>query len=196
MHLQGVSTIDHRSVIIDKPDPFSTHSNHRPNTSSPNNSFVSMIRSNILILISVTLVVIVPSVVSLKCWDCNSYFNDRCGDPFDPTLFDKVDCSQVKPSHLQGNTTQFCRKTRQIINDRTTIIRGCGYIADDSIDKACIKLSGSSDATRMLCSCSKEACNGATIQFNLSTQFLVIVCTSITLLMKLNLNNWPVFKLN
>lgn len=52
---------------------------------------------------------------ALVCYDCNSEYDRRCGDPFDPYSIGLVNCSkQDPPEHLKDrNKPILCRKTTQ-----------------------------------------------------------------------------------
>ena len=51
---------------------------------------------------------------AIRCWDCNSKFDPRCGyDKFDNHTLEALDCSQTTPSHLEGMTASYCRKITQ-----------------------------------------------------------------------------------
>lgn len=50
---------------------------------------------------------------AIHCWDCNSAYDPRCGDPFDNHSIALVDCSQMSYTHLAVKEATFCRKTTQ-----------------------------------------------------------------------------------
>lgn len=56
------------------------------------------------------------SIVSsaIECYQCNSEYDPRCGDPFDPYSLGKVNCSlKTRLEHLPNADPILCRKTRQ-----------------------------------------------------------------------------------
>lgn len=51
---------------------------------------------------------------ALRCYQCNSEYDPRCGDPFDEYSLGQVNCSLKEPlEHLPGSEPVLCRKTRQ-----------------------------------------------------------------------------------
>lgn len=52
---------------------------------------------------------------ALMCYDCNSEYDRRCGDPFDPYSIGVVNCSKQEPlEHLKDKYKPIlCRKTTQ-----------------------------------------------------------------------------------
>lgn len=45
---------------------------------------------------------------AIKCWDCNSYLDKNCGDPFDNRTLSVTDCSLIADRNMQK-----CRKIMQ-----------------------------------------------------------------------------------
>ncbi|BFG04221.1 uncharacterized protein DMAD_03237 [Drosophila madeirensis] len=99
---------------------------------------------------------------ALMCYDCNSEFDPRCGDPFEPYSIGEVNCSKQEPlEHLKDKyKPTLCRKTVQKIYGKTRIVRGCGYIHDERTDVECVRRSGTHDVAATYCSCTKDLCNG------------------------------------
>lgn len=55
-----------------------------------------------------------PVTSAIECYQCNSEYDPRCGDPFDEYSIGKVNCSLKPPlEHLPGQTPVLCRKTTQ-----------------------------------------------------------------------------------
>lgn len=55
-----------------------------------------------------------PVTTALMCYDCNSEYDRRCGDPFDPYSIGEVNCSKQEPrEHLKDKVPVLCRKTVQ-----------------------------------------------------------------------------------
>lgn len=51
---------------------------------------------------------------SIICYKCNSKYDPRCGDPFNPYTIGMVDCNITEvPHHLKGNEPALCRKSVQ-----------------------------------------------------------------------------------
>lgn len=56
----------------------------------------------------------IPVTTALMCYDCNSEYDPRCGDPFDPYSIGEVNCSKQEPrEHLKDKVPVLCRKTVQ-----------------------------------------------------------------------------------
>lgn len=54
------------------------------------------------------------SGLSIKCWECRSETDPKCGDPFDNTSVPITDCKQKDGlEHLPGVKPTMCRKIRQ-----------------------------------------------------------------------------------
>lgn len=65
-----------------------------------------------LIVFIVTLCFVPSKVLSIHCFDCNSFYDARCSDPFDnSTTLSVVNCD-AKPNSIDLKST-FCRKTTQ-----------------------------------------------------------------------------------
>ncbi|XP_019870827.1 uncharacterized protein LOC109599298 [Aethina tumida] len=104
--------------------------------------------------------------VSLRCYDCNSEFDPRCGDPFDPYTIGIVNCTDRRPPEqllelAPDIQPKVCRKLVQKVEGKTRIIRGCGYLRDDRDDKECVIRSGTKDVHVKYCACTKSLCNSA-----------------------------------
>ncbi|EDW60738.1 UPAR/Ly6 domain-containing protein crok [Drosophila virilis] len=100
---------------------------------------------------------------ALMCYDCNSEYDPRCGDPFEPYSIGEVNCSKQEPlEHLKDKyKPMLCRKTVQKIYGKVRVVRGCGYIPDERTDKECIRRLGTHDVSATYCACTQELCNGA-----------------------------------
>ncbi|KAH1003892.1 uncharacterized protein LOC109534372 isoform X1 [Dendroctonus ponderosae] len=108
----------------------------------------------------------------LQCYDCNSAYDPRCGDPFNPYSIGIVNCSEQKPpEHLinpelhpnQRLKPTVCRKLVQKVEGKKRVIRECGYIMDDRDDKSCPRRTGTKEVEVFYCSCTKPLCNQGAI---------------------------------
>lgn len=61
-----------------------------------------------------TISLTIAAVVGIHCYDCNSFFDPQCGDPFKDYPLGKVDCDELKNNTLPaGSNATFCRKIIQ-----------------------------------------------------------------------------------
>ncbi|XP_033225276.1 uncharacterized protein LOC117178128 [Belonocnema kinseyi] len=97
------------------------------------------------------------------CYQCNSAYDPRCGDPFDPYSLGTVNCSfQPRLEHLSHIEPSICRKISQKVYGRERVVRGCGVLSDESSDnKACVRRTGTHDVQAFYCACTGDLCNGA-----------------------------------
>ncbi|XP_037950699.1 uncharacterized protein LOC119681592 [Teleopsis dalmanni] len=127
---------------------------------------------------------------ALMCYDCNSEFDPRCGDPFHPYSIGEVNCSKQEPlEHLKDKyKPTLCRKTTQKIYGKVRVVRGCGYIPDERDDGECMKRLGTHDVQAIYCACTTDLCNHAAptlltknfvvnaLPYTLATIFVLITC--------------------
>lgn len=110
--------------------------------------------------------VVVILVLSIKCWDCRSDNDPKCGDPFDNSTLVITDCSQEKElEHLPGVRPTMCRKIRQKAHGEWRYFRSCAYMGEPGIEgdeRFCLMRTGSYNIFMEYCTCnSKDGCNGA-----------------------------------
>jgi len=130
---------------------------------------------------------------AIKCWECNSKHDPRCGDPFSNFSIALVDCDQKSAdiTHLldeheklkytvdEGGEPKatICRKTYQFVEEELRIVRGCGWVPNNSeytTGKTCFNRAGTHHVQIFHCVCHEDGCNTATSNFQLS-QFLAIL---------------------
>jgi hypothetical protein len=120
-----------------------------------------------------------PTVSGIKCWECNSAFDKRCGDPFQNMTSELVDCDQRTPEmeHLpldkNGEKYQanICRKTYQSIREEVRVIRSCGWLPNKAqfADRTCYTKTGTFQVMVFHCVCHEDGCNsGSYIALSLS----------------------------
>ncbi|XP_055306703.1 uncharacterized protein LOC129570994 [Sitodiplosis mosellana] len=110
----------------------------------------------------ISLACLFGATTSIECYQCNSEYDPRCGDPFDPYSLGKVNCSLKYPlDHLPTNEPVLCRKTTQKIFGKVRVVRDCGYLVSDFDNKGCLKKSGTFEVQNFFCSCTNDLCNHA-----------------------------------
>lgn len=102
-------------------------------------------------------------VDAIICYDCNSEYDPRCGDPFDPYTLGQIDCNERQAlDHLSGANATLCRKLVQRIGTKIRVVRTCGYIEEAGRDGGlCASRSGTHDVNVQYCSCKGNLCNAA-----------------------------------
>ena len=111
---------------------------------------------------------------AIKCWECNSKYDGRCGEDFSNYSVALVDCDQRQNlvAHLDPLdptvTTEppkatLCRKTVQTVEGETRIIRGCGWInnTESLKDRVCFHRAGTKEIQMLHCICRTDSCNVA-----------------------------------
>merc|ERR1712062_660638 len=134
------------------------------------------------------LILAIQSGTALKCWECNSKYDSRCGDPFSNYSVALVDCDQKHEDvgHLiEGFETdnktgepqaKFCRKTYQTVHDEIRIIRGCGWLPNTGLVKGrtCFNRAGTHQIQLLHCVCDTDGCNTASTM-KLSNFFAMLI---------------------
>lgn len=122
---------------------------------------------------------------AIKCWECNSQYDHRCGEHFDNFTVALVDCDQrsSEVAHMDRETmvrynaytpseandiqdtskARVCRKTTQLVEGKTRVIRGCGWIRNTGYtkDRQCYMRTGTKEVLVYHCSCNTDGCNTA-----------------------------------
>jgi len=123
------------------------------------------------------------TVYAIHCWDCSSHINPGCGDYFSNNSFAMVDCDQKVKPHLQDQKATLCRKVIQKVQgeSRPRIIRSCGWIVDDSVNRGCVRRAGTFSVLIEYCTCDRDGCNGSTSlsASQVATFLAVISCLSV-----------------
>ncbi|KDR22857.1 hypothetical protein L798_00175, partial [Zootermopsis nevadensis] len=115
---------------------------------------------------------------SIECYQCNSAYDPRCGDPFDNYSLGQVNCSMKPPlEHLTELVPTLCRKIIQKVNGKVRVVRGCGYISDVS-PRSCIQRSGTHDVQVQYCSCKGNLCNTGERQQSISASHHILLVVS------------------
>eukprot|EP00094_Tigriopus_californicus_P004977 TCALIF_04793-PA protein Name:"Similar to qvr Protein quiver (Drosophila pseudoobscura pseudoobscura)" AED:0.18 eAED:0.18 QI:20/0.5/0.4/0.8/0.5/0.4/5/839/158 len=84
--------------------------------------------------------VLVSTGGAIKCWECNSKYDARCGDPFSNYSVAMVD--------FEGDVR---------------VVRGCGWLENiDSLkDRECFNRAGTNQIQVYHCICKEDGCNSA-----------------------------------
>ncbi|XP_045446992.1 uncharacterized protein LOC123655200 [Melitaea cinxia] len=99
---------------------------------------------------------------SIFCYDCNSAFDPRCGERFDPFSLGVVNCSlKDPPEHIEPVEPTFCRIIKMEIYGNVRIVRQCGYLKEESEEHTCRKQTGNGEVFVTYCTCDTDLCNGA-----------------------------------
>ncbi|EDW76497.1 uncharacterized protein Dwil_GK15491 [Drosophila willistoni] len=106
------------------------------------------------------------TVQAIKCWDCRSDNDPKCGDPFDNSTLAITDCTQEHElEHLPGVRPTMCRKIRQKVHGEWRYFRSCAYMGEPGIEgdeRFCLMRTGSYNIFMEYCTCnSKDGCNAA-----------------------------------
>ncbi|XP_018393566.1 PREDICTED: uncharacterized protein LOC108772526 [Cyphomyrmex costatus] len=98
---------------------------------------------------------------AIICYQCNSEYDPRCGDPLDSYTLGTVNCSfQPRLEHLSHLEPTLCRKISQKVYGKERVVRSCGYITDAEKDNGeCLMRSGTHDVRAVYCSCTGDLCN-------------------------------------
>ncbi|XP_012276725.1 uncharacterized protein LOC105697710 [Orussus abietinus] len=97
---------------------------------------------------------------AIICYQCNSAYDPRCGDPFDPYSLGTVNCSiQTRPEHLSHMEPVLCRKMSQKVYGKVRVVRGCGFITDERDNGECLLRTGTHDVKARYCACTGDLCN-------------------------------------
>jgi len=127
------------------------------------------------------LILAIQSGTAIKCWECNSAYDSRCGDPFSNYSVALVDCDQKRddvdhletgfePDEAGDPKALMCRKTYQYVNEEVRIIRGCGWIENYGFvkDRTCFNRAGTHQVQIIHCVCGEDGCNSAPRALSLS----------------------------
>ncbi|KAK9297044.1 hypothetical protein QLX08_009139 [Tetragonisca angustula] len=124
-----------------------------------------MIANRLAPIVTLVLVVLLSTIhhgEAIICYQCNSEYDPRCGDPFDPYSLGTVNCSfQPRLEHLNHLDPVLCRKISQRVYGKIRVVRGCGYITDKRDDADCLIRSGTHDVHAVYCACTGDLCNSA-----------------------------------
>ncbi|XP_061388231.1 uncharacterized protein LOC133323307 [Musca vetustissima] len=117
---------------------------------------------------SILVLCLAQTVLSIKCWDCRSDNDPKCGDPFDNSTLVITDCNQLKDlEHLPGVRPTMCRKIRQKAHGEWRYFRSCAFMGEPGIEgdeRYCLMRTGSYNIFMEYCTCnSKDGCNGASL---------------------------------
>lgn len=126
---------------------------------------------------------ILPGTVAIKCYECNSKLDPRCGEPFNNFTIALVDCEQQRKNdipHLDDEQLgiynrevdeegkyiddkvnkdetpiSFCRKTLQTLNDERSVVRGCGWVKNFGTlrNRKCFSRTGTHQIQMYHCVC-------------------------------------------
>ncbi|XP_063976962.1 uncharacterized protein LOC135162433 [Diachasmimorpha longicaudata] len=118
------------------------------------------------------------------CYECNSRFDPRCGDPFDPYGLGIVNCSlQPRLEHMSSLEPTVCRKISQKVYGKIRVVRSCGYLTDERDNAACVRRAGTHEVFAWYCGCTTDLCNSAPTNI---PQFNIFCVLAIALALMIN----------
>ncbi|XP_071532617.1 UPAR/Ly6 domain-containing protein crok-like [Panulirus ornatus] len=118
----------------------------------------------------------------IRCWECNSAFDPRCGEShFDSNTLDTVDCDQLNRRHLAGKDAIYCRKIVQSIQNEVRTVRGCGWLEETKAPVGgCYTRTGTKDIMVTYCHCDHDECNsGNTVMASVGLAAVVLMLTKL-----------------
>ncbi|CAF0742611.1 unnamed protein product [Rotaria sordida] len=114
----------------------------------------------------VILIVLIPSVINLECYFCNSNDDEECASDNLPDIY---------KNHCEVSLDPYCRKIVQTISGSKSVVRTCG---SKSGSKTCYKTAGKNMAN--VCSCNTDYCNNA-ISLNQQQRIITMISSPIVL---------------
>ncbi|CRK99445.1 CLUMA_CG012612, isoform A [Clunio marinus] len=149
--------------------------------------------SKILFVTTFALIVIgiAPKVSGLKCYECNSFNNTDCLDPFVHSNAEGFynECLPINKdiksitNEVETVEARWCRKLTQNVYGKIRIIRSCGFINEteqsENVDKSCYKSAFTSHVSSIYCACAEDGCNYAT--HNIPVNFLFLITSLIVI---------------
>ncbi|XP_017481306.1 PREDICTED: uncharacterized protein LOC108370491 [Rhagoletis zephyria] len=116
------------------------------------------------VLVSTLLMCLLQLGSTIKCWDCRSDNDPKCGNPFDNSSLVITDCAhEPELLHLPGVRPTMCRKIRQKMYGEWRYFRSCAYMGEPGIEgdeRFCLMRTGSYNIFMEYCTCnSKDGCN-------------------------------------
>ncbi|XP_072939901.1 UPAR/Ly6 domain-containing protein crok-like [Epargyreus clarus] len=98
---------------------------------------------------------------SIFCYDCNSAFDPRCGEEFDPFSLGVINCSlKDPPEHIEPTEPTFCRVIKMDIYGKVRVVRSCGYLQEAPSNHTCRRQTGVGELFVTYCHCDTDLCNG------------------------------------
>ncbi|XP_041970586.1 uncharacterized protein LOC121726985 [Aricia agestis] len=114
---------------------------------------------------------------SIFCYDCNSAFDPRCGEEFDPFSLGVINCSlRDPPDHIAPVESTFCRTIKMEIYGKVRIVRQCGFIPNEGGNHTCRKQTGTGELFVTYCTCNTDLCNaGSTLDRKMALGLVVLM---------------------
>ncbi|XP_037069072.1 protein quiver-like [Pollicipes pollicipes] len=119
---------------------------------------------NFLYEISVLLLLCAVGGLAIRCFECNSWYDRWCADPFKRKEVGSVDCEdKITGAHLDGLNSTICRKIVHHVGNHHRIVRSCGWVDDREVmaGRDCMKKAGTYQVAVYYCSCYEDLCNSA-----------------------------------
>lgn len=129
----------------------------------------------LIVLATVLLTFVVFSSEAVKCFQCNSFYNETCNDPFDKK--DETLMKEYLKDCPAAHT--YCRKIDQAVNGETRTIRQCGK---DESPMECRDKVGSKGIRAGYCTCTDDKCNGSTRLINIGLGLQIVAASLLSYL--------------
>lgn len=120
----------------------------------------------------------ISGIFCIKCYQCNSMTNAKCGEPFSESPTMVVDCDEETQSFQPAIKSTFCRKISQtdvheiirlqwnlkklsaiLVYGQTRTIRSCGFLVGKTRRTRCEFNSFVKASESYYCECDKDLCN-------------------------------------
>ncbi|KAK9881116.1 hypothetical protein WA026_014464 [Henosepilachna vigintioctopunctata] len=118
---------------------------------------------NVTFLTLLVILSLVQNIMALKCWVCCSSADPECGDPFNNSTFQLMNCHRRRLDGTEDPRPATCTKIKQTVDGKWQYIRSCGVkeqFEERTEDTVCKTRNYPGDVIVEYCSCtSRDGCN-------------------------------------